>query len=63
MVLCDKVTLQDAHMFEQLVEEKERKLGVFLGFKGEGAYLVVAERQECILTINKKCFVTTKGSS
>jgi hypothetical protein len=51
VVLCDKVTLQDAHMFEQLVEEKERKVEVFLGFKGEGAYLVVAERQECILTI------------
>jgi len=63
VVLCDKVTLQDAHMFEQLAKEKERKLSLFSGFKGEGAYLVVTERQECILTINKKCYVTTKDSS
>jgi len=40
VVLCDKITLQDAHMFEQLVEEKERKLAVFLGFTGKGPILL-----------------------
>jgi hypothetical protein len=29
VVLCDKVTLQDTHMFEQLAKEKEKKFRVF----------------------------------
>jgi hypothetical protein len=30
VVLCDKVTLQDAHMLEQLAKEKETKFRAFL---------------------------------